>query len=85
MHCDRAVQAVGFEPLPPEWPSCYFHKKLKLFLVVYADDCKLSGPEGSMRKGWKLLRAGLNIEPEARWDQRVGFTWGALSSELTPS
>ena len=64
--CDKHVKSVDFVPVGPEWPSCYFHGKLKLFLVIYVDDFKLSGPEGSMRKGWKLLRTGLNIEPEAR-------------------
>ena len=27
-HCDKAVREVGLAPIP-NWPSCYFHAKLK--------------------------------------------------------
>ena len=34
-----------------------------MFLVVYVDDFKLAGPEGSLAKGWELVRqSGLKIE-----------------------
>ena len=46
-----------------EWPSMYFHKKLKLLLVIYVDDLKLAGPEENLTKGWEMLRSKLNIEP----------------------
>ena len=65
-HCKR----VGFEPIGPEWPSCYFHQRLKLFLVIYVDDFKLAGPTANLKEGWALLRkhkgSGLDIEPERR-------------------
>ena len=50
-------------PVGPEWPSCYYHPKLKLFLVIYVDDFKLSGPKENLAKGWELLKQGLTLEP----------------------
>ena len=64
--CDQHVRHVGFEPVGEEWPSCYVHKTMNLFLVIYVDDFKLSGPIKSLSQGWKLLRKGLSIEPEQR-------------------
>lgn len=46
------------------WPSVYVYKELNLLLVVYADDFNLSGPKGNLKKGWDLLRAKREIEPE---------------------
>ena len=40
----------------------YFHKTLRLFLVVYVDDFKLAGPKENLRKGWDLIRKGLTME-----------------------
>ena len=62
-HCDERVKSAGFEPVGPSWPSCYFHPKMKLFLVIYVDDFKLAGPRINIEQGWKLLRRDLNIEP----------------------
>ena len=50
------VIAQGFTPIP-EWQSCYFHEELQLFLVIYVDDFKMSGPEESLVEGWKKLRS----------------------------
>ena len=61
-HCDEHVRKVGFEPMGPEWPSCYFHPKLNLFLVIYVDDFKMSGPPDNLQKGWDLIAQGLNID-----------------------
>ena len=40
--------------------------ELRLLLIIYVDDVKLSGPEKNIKQGWALLRKGLVIEPEAR-------------------
>ena len=56
------MRAVGFVPIGPEWPSCYFNAKLKLLLVVYVDDFKMSGTKENLAKGWGLLRKGLILE-----------------------
>jgi hypothetical protein len=55
------VEKVGFQPLP-HWPSCFWHPELKLLLVVYVDDLKLSGPADSLAKGWSLIRSGIRTE-----------------------
>jgi len=35
---DTHAKRVGFRALGAEWPSCYWHDRLKLMLVVYVDD-----------------------------------------------
>ena len=52
-HCDKAAREVGFAPVA-NWPSCYFHTKLTLFLVVYVDDFKMSGPQVNMAMGMEI-------------------------------
>ena len=51
-HCDAHLRSVGFEPISEVWNSCYWHAELKLYLVVYVDDFKLSGPKKDSTKGW---------------------------------
>ena len=61
-HCDTHVKSVGFAPVGEEWPSCYFHHKLRVFLVIYVDDFKMAGPKSNLSSGWSLLQKGLVIE-----------------------
>ena len=68
--CDAHCKKVGFVPIGPEWPSCYFHPDLRLLLVVYVDDFKLAGPKANMKRGWELLRQDLDIEPEKVIDSK---------------
>ena len=74
-HADERIKAAGFVPIAEEWPSCYFHYDLRLFLVVYVDDFKLSGPSENLQKGWKLLTtdtdqlSGIKMDPP----ERVGY------------
>ena len=60
----KRLKDVGFVAVGPEWPSTYYHKEMKLLLVVYVDDLKMAGPESSMKQGWALLRSKLDLEPE---------------------
>ncbi len=60
-HCEKAVTEVGFDFLP-DWPSVFFHKELRLMLVIYVDDFKLAGPKSSMEEGWKLLSLKIKLE-----------------------
>ena len=57
-HCDTKLRSVGFTSVGDEWDSCYWHAELELYLVVYVDDFKLSGPQANLEKGWKLIREG---------------------------
>ena len=54
-HCDQHVCSVGYRPVGPEWPSCYYHDELGLFLVIYVDDFKLAGPTENLQAGWDLI------------------------------
>ena len=40
----------------------FWHPKLKLCLLVYADDFKMAGPKAHIGKGWDLIRKGLLLE-----------------------
>ena len=60
-HCDNRLQQVGFKPIP-NWPSCYVNNKLQLFLIVYVDDFKLSGPSHNLVEGWKLIKEVAKID-----------------------
>ena len=64
VYCDEAVKKQGFEPMGENWPSVYFHKKLKLLLVIYVDDLKMARPTQNLKEGWSLLRQAIEIEPE---------------------
>ncbi|CAE6922243.1 RE2 [Symbiodinium natans] len=44
---ESAYTQVGFEFLS-DWPSVFFHKELKLMLVIYVDDFKLVGPKENL-------------------------------------
>ena len=54
-HCEGHVLSKGFIKCDP-WRSCYFHPTHKLFLIIYVDDFKLSGPAGKLAEGWRLLK-----------------------------
>ena len=60
-HSHDHVVSQGFIPVD-NWPSCYWHPEHKLFLVIYVDDFKLSGPADKLEEGWRLISSGLNIE-----------------------
>ena len=56
-HCDEHVKSIGFRALHSEgWSSCYWHSRLKCFLVVYVDDFKMAGPADALKEAWSLLR-----------------------------
>ena len=54
-HCTTLLASIGFKERRP-WRSCFWHEELKLFLVVYVDDFKLSGPTENLKKGWDMIR-----------------------------
>ena len=68
--CGAHVRAVGFIPIGPAWPLCYYSTKLPRMLSVYADDFKLVGPTVNVPVGWEMLRKGLHIEPGQRVDAK---------------
>jgi hypothetical protein len=62
-HCDRNLKAVGLEPLAESWQSCYWHEELRLMLIIYVDDFKMSGPTENLARGWDLIRQGIVLDP----------------------
>ena len=46
----------------------------KLFLVVYVDDFKMSGPQVNMARGWKLIQSRLNLGDPAPSSLYLGCT-----------
>ena len=63
-HCEEQIAEVGFEPVESNmaWRSCYVHRGLKLFLVVYVDDFKMAGPRETIAVGWQLLRDKIKMD-----------------------
>ena len=70
-HCDRHLSKVGFNKVPG-WDSCYVQPNLKLFLIVYVDDFKLSGPKASVEEGWKLISSGIEMDPPTASGKYLG-------------
>ena len=63
IHCEKMLVTVGFiMPDPEGWPSVFFHPELKLLLVVYVDDFKMSGPKESIAKGWELIASKIDMD-----------------------
>ena len=58
-HCHKHTISVGFNAVEDGWVSCYWHDELRLFLIIYVDDFKLSGPDKNIKQGWALLRKRL--------------------------
>ena len=62
-YCEAMLKLVGFiMPDPEGWPSVFFHPELKLLLVVYVDDFKMSGPKENMSKGWSLIASKIDMD-----------------------
>ena len=64
-HCEEHLTSIGFAPVP-DCRSTYWHPELKLFLMVYVDDFKMSGPSANFAKGWSMIRQKVKTdEPRA--------------------
>ena len=60
-HCHNHLTDIGFVSVP-DWRSTYWHAELKLLLMVYVDDFKMSGPASNMAKGWELIRRSIKTD-----------------------
>ena len=50
-HCDQHLRDIGFVEVP-SWRSVYYHKDLRVLLVVYVDDFKMVVTPGAwLRRG----------------------------------
>ena len=66
IHLEGHLHTAGFRKIKGgAWRSVFFHPKLKLMLVVYINDFKLSGPKCNLAAGWKAVQENVEIgEPE---------------------
>ena len=72
-HCEAMLLLVGFiMPDPEGWPSVFFHPELKLLLVVYVDDFKMSGPKENMSKGWSLIASKIDMDTPGEVNRYLG-------------
>ena len=47
-YCDEKVKVAGFASLGAEWPSMFWHPRLRLTLSVYVGDFKMAAPKEYM-------------------------------------
>ena len=72
-HCEAMLAAVGFiMPDPEGWPSVFFHPELKLLMVVYVDDFKMSGPQESIAKGWQIISTKIDMDTPGSVNRYLG-------------
>ena len=72
-YCEAMLKLVGFiMPDPEGWPSVFFHPELKLLLVVYVDDFKMSGPKENMSKGWSLIASKIDMDTPGEVNRYLG-------------
>ena len=50
----------------------FWHDELRLLLLVYVDDFKMSGPKANLKEGWKRIRAGLDTDDPLPVDRCLG-------------
>ena len=63
LHCETMLIEIGFiMPDREAWPSMFFHARLKLLLIVYVDDFKMSGPKESIEEGWRLIATKIDLD-----------------------
>ena len=55
-----------------EWNSCYWHKELKCFMLVYVDDFKMAGPKENLAEAWKTVRKDIRVGEPANVDHFLG-------------
>ena len=53
-----AIKRLGFVPVGTcgEWRSCFYNAELKIFLMVYVDDFKMSGPKEHVESMWQKFK-----------------------------
>ena len=87
-HCESHLIEQGFETIQA-WRSCYWHPKLKLFLIVYVDDFKLAGPTENLDEGWRLIQGssklvdkGIEMDPPTKVGRYLGCEHKVYDKEI---
>ncbi len=82
--CDEHLTSVGFRQVP-NWPSCYLHDQLRLFLTVCVDDFQMSGTKANLAKGWELIRNGIKMEDPTPLKRYLGCEHYACHAQFDQS
>ena len=70
-HCDAHLQTIGFKPIK-NWLSAYWNQENKMFLIVYVDDFKMSGPAEKMDSTWAMIRQGITTDKPEKAGKFLG-------------
>ena len=84
-HCHKALVSGGWQPIKNgSWKSVYWHERLKLILVVYVDDFKMSGPKAHLAEGWKTITeiGRIKMEPPTGIGRYLGCEHHMLDIEV---
>ena len=78
-YCDASCQKAGFYHLPggENWPSVYYDPETLLFLIVYVDDLKLSGPTHAQDAAWSRLGKYIKLEKIVKLPRMNRPSWDA--------
>ena len=70
-HMHARLVAGGWEMIE-EWNSCYWHERLRCFMIVYVDDFKMAGPKENLAEAWKTVRKDIRVGEPANVDHFLG-------------
>ena len=70
-HCKSKLEEGGFQAVD-DWTSVYWHPNLRLLLMVYVDDFKMSGPAKNMIRGWNLIRKSIQTDEPQQVNKCLG-------------
>ena len=62
-HCEARVISKGLKEIT-SWRSCYYHPRLKTFLIVYVDDFNLLGPSDKLQGARGLMLVPSKTAPK---------------------
>ena len=86
-HCEAMLKEVGYVKVK-SWASVFRHEGLDLFLVVYVDDFKMSGPALNLPAGWELISKVIKMEEPRQLKRYLGceheFTQQVVDGHFDP-
>ena len=62
----------------------YWYPKLKLLLMVYVDDFKISGPAGNLEAGWRIITEGIKLAGIGPVSNYLGCDHATFDAQSTP-
>ena len=68
---EKHALECGFEKLA-SMRSCFLHRSLRVFMVVYVDGIKIAGPAAGRRKTWAMLTSRFSMYTPTKPDRFLG-------------